>query len=109
MATIEQFQERLRRAVRESLQKCLAEGDLPEAEEGEARFTMIETLALAADDAISLEPEFGLTLRQEKRYSPQLVSGKDAKLERIPWIGKRYFVAWTTFVGGRNLFGDSGC
>ena len=35
--------------------KCLAEGDLPEAEEGEARFTTIETLALAAGDAVSLE------------------------------------------------------
>lgn len=55
MATIEQFQERLRRAVREAMQKCLAEGDLPEAEQGEARFTTIETLALAAGDAISLE------------------------------------------------------
>ena len=55
MATIQQFQERLRQAVRESLQKCLAEGDLPEAKEGEARFTTIETLALAADDAVSLE------------------------------------------------------
>ena len=55
MATIEQFQERLRRAVREELQKCLAEGDLPEAEEGEVRFTTIETLALAAGDAVSLE------------------------------------------------------
>jgi hypothetical protein len=29
MATIEQFQERLRRAVRDALQKVLAEGDLP--------------------------------------------------------------------------------
>jgi hypothetical protein len=55
MATIEQFQERLRRAVREALQKCLAEGDLPKAAEGEAGFTTIETLALAAGDAISLE------------------------------------------------------
>jgi len=55
MATIAQFQERLRRAVRESLQKCLAEGDLPKAEDGEALFTTIETLALAAGDAISLE------------------------------------------------------
>jgi hypothetical protein len=55
MATIEQFQERLRLAVREALQKVLTEGDLPEAEEGEARFTTIETLALAAGDAISLE------------------------------------------------------
>jgi hypothetical protein len=55
MATIEQFQERLRRAVRESLQKCLAEEDLPKAEDGEAQFTTIETLALAAGDAISLE------------------------------------------------------
>ena len=36
MATIEQFQERLRQAVREALQKCLAEGDLPKAQEGEA-------------------------------------------------------------------------
>ena len=55
MATVEQFQERLRLAVREALQKVLTEGDLPEAEEGEARFTTIETLALAAGDAISLE------------------------------------------------------
>ena len=55
MATIEQFRERLRRAVGEAVQKVLAEGDLPEAEEGEARFTTIETLALAAGDAVSLE------------------------------------------------------
>jgi hypothetical protein len=55
MATSKEFQERLRRAVREAVQKCLAEGDLPEAEEGEARFTTIETLALAAGDAVSLE------------------------------------------------------
>jgi len=55
MATIKQFQERLRRVVRESLQKCLAEGDLPQAQEGEAGFTTIETLALAAGDAVSLE------------------------------------------------------
>jgi hypothetical protein len=55
MATIEQFQERLRRAVREVVQKCLAEGDLPEAADGEAGFSTIETLALAAGDAISLE------------------------------------------------------
>ncbi len=55
MATIEQFQERLRLAVREALKKCLAEGGLPEAQEGEARFTTIETLALAAGDAVGLE------------------------------------------------------
>jgi hypothetical protein len=55
MAAIEQFQERLRLAVREALRKCLAEGGLPEAVEGEARFTTIETLALAAGDAVSLE------------------------------------------------------
>ena len=55
MATIEQFRERLRLAVREALQKVLTDGDLPAAEEGEARFTTIETLALAAGDAISLE------------------------------------------------------
>ena len=39
MATIEEFQERLRLAVREALQKVLAEGDLPEAGQGEAQFT----------------------------------------------------------------------
>ena len=55
MATTGQFQDRLRRAVREAVQKCLAEGDLPEAQKGEARFTTIETLALAAGDAVSLE------------------------------------------------------
>ena len=41
MATNEQFQERLRRAVREAVQKCLAEGNLPEPQDGEARFTSI--------------------------------------------------------------------
>ena len=55
MATIEEFQKRLRQAVCQALQKCLAEGDLPEAQEGEAGFTTIETLALAAGDAVSLE------------------------------------------------------
>ena len=55
MATIEQFQERLRLAVRDALQKVLAQGELPETPEGEARFTTIETLALAAGDAVSLE------------------------------------------------------
>jgi len=55
MATIEQFQERVRRAVHEALQKVLIEGELPEAERGEARFTTIERLALAAGDAVSLE------------------------------------------------------
>lgn len=55
MATREHFQERLRRAVREAVRNCLAEGDLPEAQDGEARFTTIETLALAAGDAVSLE------------------------------------------------------
>jgi len=55
MATVEQFQERLRRAVREAVQRCLTEGDLPEVQKGEARFTTIETLALAAGDAVSLE------------------------------------------------------
>ena len=39
MATIEPFQERLRLAVRDALEKVLAEGDLPETPEGEARFT----------------------------------------------------------------------
>jgi hypothetical protein len=55
MATIEQFQERLRQVVRAGVQKVLAEGGLPEAQEGEAGFTTIETLALAAGDAVSLE------------------------------------------------------
>jgi hypothetical protein len=55
MATMEQFRDRLRQAVRGAVQQVLAAGDLPEAEEGEARFTTIETLALAAGDAVSLE------------------------------------------------------
>ena len=55
MATIEQFQGRLRLAIREELKKILAAGDLPQAEAGEAKFTTIETLALAAGDAVSLE------------------------------------------------------
>jgi len=55
MATTQQFQERLRRAVREAVQKCLAEGDLPEVPQGESRLTTIEALALAAGDAVSLE------------------------------------------------------
>jgi hypothetical protein len=55
MATVEQFQERLRQAIRQTVQKCLAEGDLLEAQEGEARFTTIEALALAVGDAVSLE------------------------------------------------------
>lgn len=55
MATIEQFQQRLRQAIREAVQETLAAGDLPEGQEGEARFTTIETLALAAGDAVSLE------------------------------------------------------
>ena len=55
MATIEQFQGRLRLAIREALKKVLAEGDLPQSEAGEAKFTTIETLALAAGDAVSLE------------------------------------------------------
>lgn len=55
MATIEQVQVHLRRAVREAVQKVLAEGDLPVTEEGQARFTTIETLALAAGDAVRLE------------------------------------------------------
>jgi hypothetical protein len=55
MATFEQFRNRLREAIRGAVQQVLAQGDLPEAEEGEARFTTIETLALAAGDAVSLE------------------------------------------------------
>lgn len=55
MATIEQFQERLRVAVRGAVQQVLAGGDLPPGEEGEALFTTIETLALTAGDAVSLE------------------------------------------------------
>jgi hypothetical protein len=55
MATIESFQSRLRVAFRESLEKVIAEGDLPTPPEGEALFTAIENLALAAGDAASLE------------------------------------------------------
>lgn len=55
MATREQFQERLRGAVSQAVREVLAAGDLPPAEDGEALFTTIETLALAAGDAVSLE------------------------------------------------------
>jgi hypothetical protein len=55
MATTEQFQGRLRLTVRKALQKFLTAGDLPEAKQGETRFTTIETLALAAGDAVSSE------------------------------------------------------
>jgi hypothetical protein len=55
MATIQEFQENLRRAIRKAVQDTLAAGDLPVGQEGEARFTTIETLALAAGDAVSLE------------------------------------------------------
>jgi hypothetical protein len=44
------------------------------------------------------ETEFGTTNMREKRYSPQVIIGKAAKLERIPWIGNRCFVMWTTIV-----------
>jgi hypothetical protein len=52
MATIEQFHGPLRLVVREALKKCLAEGGLPEAQEGESRFTTIETLAVRGDRGI---------------------------------------------------------
>jgi hypothetical protein len=55
MATMQEFQARMRAAMRETVQKVLAEGDLPEGADGEALFTIIEDLALAAGDAVSLE------------------------------------------------------
>jgi hypothetical protein len=55
MATKEEFQRRLREAVREALSRVLAAGDLPETGADEARFTQIESLALLAGDAVSLE------------------------------------------------------
>jgi len=55
MAMIERLQGRIWLAVRVAVQKVLAEGDSPLAEEGVARFTTIETLALAAGDAVTLE------------------------------------------------------
>lgn len=55
MATMQEFQARMQAAVRETVQKVLAEGDLPEGTEGAALFTVIENLALAAGDAVSLE------------------------------------------------------
>jgi hypothetical protein len=54
MATKQEFQARVRAAVREAVQKVLAEGDLPERS-GEALFTIMEDLALDAGDAVSLE------------------------------------------------------
>ena len=50
-----EFEDRLRLVVREAVQKFVAEEGLPEEEQGEALFTSIETLALAAGDAVSLE------------------------------------------------------
>ena len=55
MATMQEFQARVRAAVRETVQKVLAEGDLPEGADGAALFTVIEDMALAAGDAVSLE------------------------------------------------------
>jgi hypothetical protein len=55
MATNEEFQRRLRDAVREAVAKVLAEDDLPEGELDEALFTKIESVALLAGDAVSLE------------------------------------------------------
>jgi hypothetical protein len=55
MATTEEFQARLRDAIRAAVQKVLAEGDLPDGDPDEALFTQIENLALAAGDAVSLE------------------------------------------------------
>jgi hypothetical protein len=55
MATIGEFQERLRWAVREAVRATLQEAGNVEAPAGETRFTAIETLALAAGDAVSLE------------------------------------------------------
>lgn len=55
MATTKEFQDRFRLAVREAVRKVLAEGDLPEGDASEALFTQIETLALTAGDAVSLE------------------------------------------------------
>lgn len=55
MATSKEFQDRLRQAVREAVRKVLAEGGLPDGDPSEALFTRIETLALTAGDAVSLE------------------------------------------------------
>ena len=55
MANNEQFQARFRAAMRDAARKFLAEEELPEPVAGEAKFTTIETLALAAGDAVSLE------------------------------------------------------
>ena len=41
--------------MRDAVRKFLAEEELPEGEKGEALFTVIEDLALAAGDAVSLE------------------------------------------------------
>jgi hypothetical protein len=55
MATNEEFQRRLREAVRKAVSEALAAGDLPEGESDDALFTKIESLALLAGDAVSLE------------------------------------------------------
>ena len=55
MASMQEFQARLRAAVRETVKKVVAEGALPEGADGASLFTVLEDLALAAGDAVSLE------------------------------------------------------
>lgn len=49
------FRAAMRDAMRDAVRKFLAEEELPEGQEGEALFTVIEDLAYAAGDAVSLE------------------------------------------------------
>jgi hypothetical protein len=125
MATLEQFRDRFRQAVRKTLQECLSEGGLPEAAEGEARFTSIETLALAAGDAISLEvfeqqlaesgmgpphcPQCGFEGRRikQRRRSVQTRRGLDVPLSEpecyCPGCRRAFFPSLPSVGSGRGL------
>jgi hypothetical protein len=125
MATLEQFRDRLRQAVRKTLQECLSEGGLPGAAEGEARFTSIETLALAAGDAISLEvfeqqlaesgmgpphcPHCGFEGRRikQRRRSVQTRRGLDVPLSEpecyCPGCRRAFFPSLPSVGSGRGL------
>jgi hypothetical protein len=84
MATSEQFQERLRQAVREAVRKVLAEGNLPEREQGEALFTRTEDLARLSPGFFSRSPDSWAWLTLPSGY--RRVKSQSA---RCPQLGFR--------------------
>jgi hypothetical protein len=76
MANNDSFPARFRAAMRDAARKFLAEEALPEPVAGEAKFTTIENLALAAGDAVSLEVfEQQLELQREQHVLARDESG----------------------------------